>query len=136
MASRITKPAKPARLTAEHYKTVTYRGLPDAAFVVRRYRSTDSRGQEVWSTGIPLPGDVSEATQMQKIRAEYENDLCQVSLHLELKRFGWNYDQIMDAVLNPATLTSCLYTGRLQGRDRPDAATLRQVLSAPVQSAA
>ena len=43
------------------------------------------------------------------IFAEYEQDLCQVTLHHKLGQIGWGYDEIMAAVLNPATLTDCVY---------------------------
>ena len=59
--------------------------------------------------GDILDEDIDEATHLQRIRAGYETDLCQVTLHHELGRIGWGYDEIMGAVLNPATLTDCVY---------------------------
>jgi len=33
----------------------------------------------------------------------------EVTLHAKLRRIGWGYEEITAAVLNPATLTDCVY---------------------------
>src|SRR5258708_32528449 len=59
--------------------------------------------------GTPSNADLDHAIYMQAARSEYEIDLCQVTLHAKLRRIGWGYEGIMAAVLNPATLTDCVY---------------------------
>jgi len=43
-------------------------------------------------------------------RTEYESDDCQATLWHELTRMNCDYDEIAAAILNPATLTSCVYS--------------------------
>ena len=59
--------------------------------------------------GTPSNADLDHAIYMQAARSEYEIDLCQVTLYAKLRRIGWGYEEIMAAVLNPATLTDCVY---------------------------
>ena len=71
---------------------ITFPELPGALFV-----------------GTPSNADLEIAICMQDVFAGYVENLCQVRLHAALRKIGWGYDEIMAAVLNPDTLTRCIY---------------------------
>jgi hypothetical protein len=79
---------------------ITFPELPGAVFI-----------------GTPSNADLDHAIYMQATFADYETDLCQVTLHAALRKIGWGYAEIMAAVLNPATLTNCVYLADLRDID-------------------
>jgi hypothetical protein len=79
---------------------ITFPELPGAVFI-----------------GTPSNADLDHAIYMQDVFADYVETLCQVTLHAALRRIGWGYDEIMAAVMNPATLTSCVYLSDVRDID-------------------
>jgi len=96
MARRITK--KPARKTAKSkapaLKISVFPELPGAVFV-----------------GTVSDADLEVARHRQATREEYEQTGCITTLWHQLTSEGWPTSAIVDAVLNPASITSCGYVG-------------------------
>ena len=61
--------------------------------------------------GDVLDEDVEIATHRQAMREEYESSGSITTLWHDLTSEGWPTAAIVDAVLNPATITSCGYVG-------------------------
>jgi hypothetical protein len=85
MARRTTKPMKTASISV-------FPELPGAVFL-----------------GVVSNADVETARRMQAIRQDYEQTDCQATLWLELTQMGFGHDDIAAAVLNPRTITGCVY---------------------------
>ena len=79
---------------------ITFPELPGAVFI-----------------GTPSNADLDRAVYMQATFADYVETLCQVTLHAALRKIGWSYAEIMAAVLNPDTLTSCVYLSDVRDID-------------------
>jgi hypothetical protein len=70
--------------------------------------------------GAVFIGDVNDddlryAKLLQAARQAYESSDCQAALWHALTEIGLGYDEIERAVLNPATLTACVYGVPLGG---------------------
>lgn len=59
--------------------------------------------------GRPNDDDLECARCLQRVRADYKQDGHAPTLIQELTQFGFPDGEIAAAVLNPATITSCLY---------------------------
>ena len=92
MARRITR--KTTRRTARTVTISTFLDLPGAIFY-----------------GEISDEDIETARHRQDTREGYEQTGCITALWHELTSEGWPTSAIVDAVLNPASITSCGYVG-------------------------
>jgi hypothetical protein len=66
---------------------------------------------------------------LQAARRDYESSLCQASLWHSLRQIGLGCDEIERAVLNPATLTNCVYGFPLGGMSRSAALVANSLMA-------
>ena len=72
--------------------------------------------------GRPRPSDddLEPARYLQRVRADYEQDGHAPTLIQELTQFGFPDSEIERAVLNPASITNCIYNFPIKDWGSPE----------------